>query len=72
MGLEELKHEQLVAFEPYWIDTIQSMTLMDQEELKKVADWAERMSTDADFANQWLYTVKTLFDIEDVNKDGNL
>ena len=30
------------------------------------------MSKDEDFANQWLYTVKTLFDLEDINKNGML
>ena len=48
------------------------MTTMDKEELQKAANWADRMHSDKDFANQWLYTIKTLFDIEDINKKKTL
>ena len=31
--------------------------------------WAKRMDSDSEFSNHWLFTVKTLFDIEDENKN---
>ena len=60
------------AFEPYWKDILVNMTTMEKEELQKFVNWTDRMHSDKDFANQWLYTVKTLFDIEDINKNTTL
>ena len=44
----------------------------NHQDLTQRTTWADRMKSDPDFAKCWVVAIKTLFDLEDVNKNGVL
>ena len=71
-GIDTLTPTELKNFLPFWDDFVDNIGTMTADEFGKQLAWAERLSTDEEFAMVWIATVRQLFDVEDVNGDKTL
>ena len=71
-GIDTLTPTELKDFLPFWNDFVENIGTMTPGEFEKQVAWAERMSTDEEFAKVWIATIKALFDVEDVSGDKTL